>query len=191
MKDKKKQSMRYSEEELSLIKNTFAENEELLKTLRKFFWQFSLDPIQLEEIKKISAQKELVKLLRKTFLPFLEPDAPFQQVIDLWMTIKLEGITPENAHPIIQSREKLIQYLDQQLKYLENEVVSEPKIYFKDLARMSNLGVDSEENYINLVVRNMIISHVEMQLNQLIVLAGDKEETVNQTIERLKKDSMK
>jgi hypothetical protein len=106
------QEMRISDSELQLIKNTFAGNTDLLK------------------------------LLRKVFLPELSAKAPLGQNIDLWMTVNLENLTPEQA-------------------------------------------------LINLKARNSLIQHVEMQLQMLSILAGQKDETVEQTKARLKKDSSK
>lgn len=104
--------MRFTDAELALIKGTFAENEELLK------------------------------LMRKVFLPELDPSAPIQQMIDLYMTISTEGQTPD-------------------------------------------------EIALNLKARNTLIAHLEMQLGQLRILAGMKNESVEQTQERLQKNSNK
>lgn len=79
------QQMRYTDEELGMIKNTFKGNEKLLK------------------------------LLRKVFLPELDPDAPIGQVIDLWMTVKIDDLTPEQALINIKARNTLITHIDQQL----------------------------------------------------------------------------
>lgn len=104
--------MRITDAELSLIKMTFAENDTLLKTLRKIF------------------------------LPELDPTAPIGQNIDLWMTLKVDDQTPE-------------------------------------------------EVYVNLKARNTVIQHIEMCLQQLEILAGMKEESVEETKNRLAKDSSK
>lgn len=108
----KKGEMRITEEELSVFKSTFAENDTLLKALRKIF------------------------------LPEVSPSSPIGQNIDLWMTIPLEDLTPEEA-------------------------------------------------LINIKARNSLINHVEQCLMQIKALSGLKEETVAQTVERLKKDSNK
>lgn len=110
--NKNGQQMRFSDADLSLIKNTFANNEELLK------------------------------VLRKVFLPELTADAPIGQNIDLWMTLKIEDLEPEQA-------------------------------------------------LINIKARNTVIQHLEMSLMQLSILAGQKEETVDETKKRLAKDSSK
>lgn len=104
--------MRITDAELSIIKGLFAENEPALK------------------------------LLRKIFLPELDPTAPIGQNIDLWMTIKVEDM-------------------------------------------------DAEAALINIKARNTLISHVEQQLMQLKTLAGFKKETVEETKDRLAKDSSK
>lgn len=111
MKDGNKE-MRISDIELSLIKNTFADNDQLLK------------------------------IMRKVFLPEITGDTPIGQSIDLWMTVKVEDMSPEEA-------------------------------------------------IMNLKARNTVIQHLEMCLMQLKVLAGQKDETIEQTKERLKKDSSK
>lgn len=108
----KKAEMRITDAELSLLKMTFADNDILLKTLRK------------------------------VFLPEISPDIPIGQQIDLWMTVKIEDMTPDQA-------------------------------------------------LINLKARNTVIQHLEMCLGQLKVLAGTKEETVEETKDRLAKDSNK
>jgi hypothetical protein len=114
MSEKKsvKPEMRITDAELSLIKMLFADNDVALK------------------------------LLRKIFLPEITADAPIGQNIDLWMTLKVEGVPMEEA-------------------------------------------------IINLKARNTVIQHLEMCLNQLKVLAGTKTESVEETKDRLAKDSSK
>lgn len=104
--------MRINDEELSLIKALFADNPSALK------------------------------LLRKIFLPEVTSDAPIGQQVDLWMTLKVDDLTPEQA-------------------------------------------------IINIKARNTVIQHVEGCLMQLYLLAGQKEETVEDTKKRLAKNSTK
>lgn len=97
------QQFRITDEELSLIKNTFANNEALLK------------------------------LMRKLFLPELDPNAPINQNIDLWMTLKIEDLTPEQAIINLKARNTVIQHLESQLMNLQilagspNESVEDTK----------------------------------------------------------------
>lgn len=104
--------MRFTEQELSLIRNTYKDNTELLK------------------------------LLRKVFLPEFDPQAPIGQNVDLWMTLDLTGKTPEEA-------------------------------------------------FQHILVRNALIGHVEFQLQQLQFLANQAEETPEEALAKLKKNSTK
>jgi hypothetical protein len=67
-------------------------------------------------IKKLfKGNDEALKLLRKMFLPELDPSAPFGQMIDLWMTVDIKDMTPEEAYVNLKARNTLITHLDQQL----------------------------------------------------------------------------
>ena len=97
------QEMRISDKELQLIKNTFSDNEDLLK------------------------------LMRKIFLPEIDPKAPLGQNLDLWMTVKVEDIPPEQAIINLKARNSLIQHIEMQLLALrtlagfKEETVEETK----------------------------------------------------------------
>lgn len=106
------QQMRFTDQDLSLIRNTFKDNEPLLK------------------------------LLRKVFLPEIDPNAPIGQMIDLWMTVDVETVDPERA-------------------------------------------------VVNLKARNSLITHIEQQLMQLKILAEKTEQTPEELLTGLRKDSSK
>lgn len=110
--DKQKSEMRISDIELSLLKNTFSENDALLKVLRKIFF------------------------------PEITAEAPIGQNIDLWMSLDINGMSPEEA-------------------------------------------------MINLKARNSLIGHIENCLLQIKILSGMKDESVEETKDRIKKNSSK
>lgn len=190
MADKKKQTMRFNDAELSLMKNTFSENEELLKAIRKVFLQMPLDAIDISIIVgTFKGKKELMALMSKTFKPELDPNAPLHQLVDLWMSLDLKDKALSEMMPIFQARKLLIDLLDQQLKALAD--ISEEKEQFSviDIASLVEIkGKDIGELYSNLMARNTLITHIDSQLTQLSILAGQKEETVEQIKERLMKD---
>ncbi len=80
--------MRFSDDELNLIKTTFGGNEKLLK------------------------------LLRKVFLPEYDFNAPLGQVIDLWMTIDVTNLTPDMAYIRLLARNQTISHVEQQIMQL-------------------------------------------------------------------------
>ena len=81
--------MRFSDSELALIRGVFYENDQLLK------------------------------LMRKVFLPEIDPTAPLGQLVDLWMTIDLKDKDPEEAMINIKARNQLIMHVEQQLLQLQ------------------------------------------------------------------------
>lgn len=188
---KKKQLMRFTDEELSLIKNTFADNDGLLKALRKHFLQLELNNEDKSLLKNfITSKKDVIAVIRKQFLPTIDGEAPLHQVIDLWMTVAIKEKTPEQAYPLLVSRAKLIDFLDQRLLELEGKKILDSK-----LVSLKALGWNQNKipinAYCDLMARNIAIEHTELQLSQFLVLGGLKEETVEQTKERLFKNSTK
>lgn len=85
---------RFTDKELQVIKTLFKDNEEGLK------------------------------VLRKVFLPTYDFNAPFGQVVDLWMTVPATDITPEYAYVNWKARNQVISHIEQQLiqlQFLANE----------------------------------------------------------------------
>lgn len=188
---KKRQVMRYSDQELQLIKGVFAENDELLKSIRKVFYQMPLTAVDLSRLSITFNGKEGVqKVLRKTLLPTIDAEMPLQQNIDLWLTMKLKEMMVEEASVHLDSVNTWIKYIDQQLKVIESGKYSKkPTIRFKDLENIKDKP--AYEKFADMLARNTIVNHVEQQLKQLEILGGLKEESPEQTIERLSKDSSK
>jgi hypothetical protein len=187
---KEKRSMRYDDKELELVKLSFAENDELLIAIRKVFLQLPTTALEQAILVNLKTNEDLLKVIRKTFLPTIDGDAPFNQVIDLWMTIELKNKEPKEAYLEITAREKLISYLEQQLKVLEGGVPSINDVQLNDLTKVLAKS-KADEMLTNFVMRNTLIQHTEQQLHMFSILSGLKNETVEQTKERLKKDSMK
>lgn len=184
-----KQKMRFTDKELSIIKNTFSDNEDAVKVIRKVFLQMPLSALdEAIAINTFKGKDELNAVVRKTFLPTLDGEAPIFQVVDLWATIDLKDKTLAECILSFKSRELLISYIDQQLNKL-SDLSTEETIKFADMIDFNDKLV--EEAYINMVTRNTLINHVEQQLSQFTILAGEKTETVEQTKERLFKNSSK
>lgn len=90
-----KTQRRYTDEEVNIIKSLFKGNDKALK------------------------------ILRKTFLPTYDYEAPLGQVVDLWMTLKLDDQTPQQREVNILARNQVITHIEQQLiqlQFLANEV---------------------------------------------------------------------
>lgn len=186
--------LRYTDVELSILKATFAENEPLLKAVRKVFLQLPLGEQDENELNVFKGNEELNRIMRKTFLPELDGDTPLGQQIDLWMILNIIEKTPEEAEPHMAAREWVINYIEQGLDALQGEIdINNRWILETFIPKLVNN--ESEPNakvlYSKLIARNTIVQHVEMVLNQINFLAGLKTETTEETKKRLMKDSNK
>ncbi len=187
----KKQKIRFTDTELSVIKSSFAvsenDNDDLARALRKVMLQMPLDPIDVSILATIREQKELLAVIRKTFLPTLDSNAPFHQLIDMWLTVPLKDRKVEEAYTHLKSMQIVIDYKEQQLTFLEKGIIGEI-----ELTKLGSLkGKQAERAYVEMLARNTIIQTTEMDISQLIILAGLKDETTDETMKRLEKDSMK
>jgi len=79
------QQMRITPEEFAIIRTTFKDNDALLK------------------------------LMRKIFLPEIDPTAPLGQMVDLWMSLNMKELTAEQALVKLEARNSLILHVEQQL----------------------------------------------------------------------------
>lgn len=86
--------MRITEDEIKVIKGLFKDNEPALKVMRKIF------------------------------LPEIDPKAPLGGMIDLWMTVETKNLSMEEALVNLKARNMLITHTEQmliQLSMLANQ----------------------------------------------------------------------
>jgi len=184
----KEQVMFLSDDELQLVKNTFAENDDLLKVLRKHFLQMKMTEWEQEIVKTIKG--DVLKVVSKVFLPTLElENVPIGQEMDVYLmqcNSIIEGqMSATEAIANIKARKKVFNYMDQSLKVLGGEDV-ENKIVFADW-----LNADGQALYENYIARNMIAVQIKNQLIKLKLLAGQKNETMEETLKKLNQNSNK
>lgn len=82
--------------------------------------QMRITPVEISILKNtFKGNEELVRLMRKIFLPELDPYAPIGQNIDLWMTVDIKDRTPEEAMIQILARNQLISHVDNMLNQIK------------------------------------------------------------------------
>lgn len=188
MQEKKKQTMRFSDAELDLVKRTFAENDTLIILLRKKFLQFALSEAETENLQKaFPVGSEVYDLLFKFFNPKLDPEAPIYQVTDMWLNVEIKDRDTEMSIPYILARKKICEYWDK----LSQNMHADDCFAFSLDSLLNLEGKTDREIHVDVLTRNAIVSHTEAHLNQAYLLAGLKTETIQQTTERLKKNSTK
>src|SRR3990167_1213525 len=180
------QNSRYTKEELSLISNTFFERDDILMAIRKFFLQGELDARQKSLIARLS--EETVKTVRKCLLPEIDPDAPFYQMTDLWVSIDTRNKLAEDVYLDMRARKIVIDYLEEQFDRLSGK--SRIGIKLTDL--IFNNSKDAETAFIELKARNTLLSHIDIHLEELRILAiSNAEINQEEKIKRIQRNSLK
>jgi hypothetical protein len=178
--------LRFSDEELGLIKRLFADNDVLLIAMRKALFGYELSASEKSLLKQLQTD-EVEALVRNIFKPELNPDAPiFQQVNDLWATVPVMELDPASAKHHIDSTLLLEEYLEEALKRL---LGGKSKMTLEALRNPR--GKEEYEAYVELLTGNKLRNHVEIHLNLLKVVSGQKEESMEEAKRRLLQDSNK
>lgn len=185
---KKEAARRITDAELSLLKNTFAERQDIFILMRKVFFQVKLSASEQKLLKPVFSSQPVLDIVRKIFLPEIWFEAPIGQQVDLWMTIEIKDKSIDELAAHIEARKGIIEFLVAGLYRLQNfsnENLNDSIVNF------FVKGKDDKEVFVNLLTRNSFINHVEQQLNQINFLSGMKTETVEETKTRLAMNSNK
>lgn len=187
----KDQQLMFNKDELRLIKSVFGDNDELLYAIRKVLLQFPLTDKEKEAL-RTQLTPEVYAVVKKRIFPDLDPDAPFGQLGDFFQTLSqdLNSKGVEEMRERFAAKDLQIQYLDQQFSVLKD--IDAPIAELLRLDDMKRLkGKDDISRYVDTISRNFLLGYVDGLLNMLKVLAGTKEETVEEQQERITRNSNK
>ena len=184
----------FNSNELSLLKNTFAENDALLYTIRKVFLQFDLTDKEVALI-KTAITPEVRQVLRKRMLPELTPEYPLGQIPSLLTTLtdQLRVKDIEEMKPQFESKLLQENYLKQCFAQLdaiaEGEKVPVSVIGLHELANMD--GKPQEQVFVEMTAYLFLLGYIDPMLILVRSIAGEKEETVEKQKERMTRNSNK
>lgn len=185
MADKAKKELIVKDDEIELIKATFADNQYLLKALRALFCGLGVNTEEKNLIKTVFANEKLRALMRKRFLPEVSKDTPIGQVTDKWMGVETQifGVNRETIFQSLMSKQETIDMVEKALGLLENPDGEQFDVSYNPKLNMA------DEFGIKLLARNHYLRHIETQLTFLMTIAGQKEETIEQAKKRMQVDS--
>ena len=127
------------------------------------------------------------KLMFKEFMPELNFETSFSNNVDLWTTISFGEKGMDESVLLIQTRQLFSKYVTEGLSNL-----LDGKTSFNDITKMDFSTADaSYDTLVAIKARAEYIAHVEMRLNVLSIIAGQKTETVEQQKKRLLQNSSK
>jgi hypothetical protein len=188
MRPEKDQVYIFTDDQLSLIKNTFAENDELLYAIRNVLLQFPLSEGQTKLVK--SLKPEVIEILRIRMLPELGPKFPLGQLPSLLSTLTEDMKTHdvELMAPKMEAKVKEIAYLEQQFQKLAN-LDTEEMLRLKDMGHL--MGKSPYQQFVDIAAYLFLVGYIDPSLNMIRVIAGTKQETVEETKKRMHRDSSK
>ena len=182
-----KQESRCSEEQLDILKGAIAENELVISAIRKIFLENELTENEEKALDLAVRKKPAVQeVLRRHYCPKLVVDAPVGQVQDRLATIPVADLAPEIAILQAEGVERAEECLE---AHLEEMFTGKPGVSYKTLYNREE--EDFYSRYIGLFARHKYIVDAERLTHHLQLLAGQKSETPEQTMERLRKNSAK
>lgn len=183
----KDQTMRFNDIELGIMKRVFADNEDLIFIVRKVLFQSELTKGERNML-DASLSDEVNSLLKKMFVPELDTESPLFQMTDLPLGLNLamnsKGV--EEMQPLFEAKKLEMDYLNQQLEAIKNENSSK-RIRFSSMAKLEPYP----KAFVGVTARNWLLVFIDSSLQQIKILAGTKKETLEETMERISKDSAK
>jgi len=190
MQPEKDQYFIFTEAELSLIKNTFSDNDELLYAIRNVLLQFPLSDGQKATL-SVGLNENVISVLRKRIIPELAPTYPLGQLPSILTTLtqELKAKDANEMAPQFIAKQLEIDYLEQQFTRLEGKEVEEI-IKLCDMGCLDD-GKTSDEQYINMTAYLFLLGYIDPMLGMIKNLAGAKDETPEEQKKRLTRDSSK
>lgn len=185
--EEKKQVGRFTDTEIEIVKNTFKDNDQLIKSIRKSMLQLPLNAVDLSAL-QLNLKGQVPDVIRKQFTPVIDGTEPLGAITDNWFAIDIKGRLFEDAIPVIKAHIKLIDYVNQQLDELTTGK-EKRDILLKDLTAFDKKA--DMDIYIDLIARNTIILVIEQKLMALNQMANQIDETPQQREEREKRNSSK
>lgn len=185
MADKK--ALMYSDSDIELIKATFAENDYLIIAVRKLFFGAELTQEEKNSIKEAFKDPKVIEVLRRKIYPVFNAETPVGQISDPWIGVEEQifGASRDTISQAINSKAVAISMFEQAFNSLKNPDGEQVSIKFDPLS------LNADELAINLIARNLYMKGVETGLLGVKMIAGKKDESIEQTLARLQQDSSK
>jgi hypothetical protein len=181
----------FNDAELKLIQVTFADNEALIYSVRKVLLQAPLSPAEKELVKQ-SMTPEVFAVIKKRLFPDFDYDSPLTQIADYRsiITNDIKSKPFEDSEILLDSLDIEIAYFEQQFERLKDVTLINETVIDLQLLR-NTFGKEPRRRHVELRAYLDILGYVDPQLNHLKVIAGTKEETLEQKKNRMSKDSNK
>jgi len=175
----------YNDKEIELLKATFAENDFLLLAIRKLFFGSEITDEQKKVIVATFKSEEVRAVLQRKVYGLNNLDTPIGQLSDFWLGAEKQifGASKETILQSVSSKALVLSMFEKAFALLTNP--DGEKVNIKYVLE------EDDELGIKLIARNMYMQAIETSLLTIKTIAGQKSESLAETIARLKQDSSK
>lgn len=183
----KNKTIRYNDNDLSLMRNTFAGDDTVLYAIRKFMFGMELTEGEQKFIGNLT--DEMKTLIRKVFLPQIDGEAPLFQLFDMTLALKeeMKGKSYEEQRMAIEIKALEMDYINQRLDLMEGIQSTE-----KELSLVNMADLNSDNAVVNISARNYLLSYIDSFCNEMRLFGNQKDkEEIKDTATRLAQDSTK
>lgn len=179
----------YNQAELSLIQKVFSENDVLLYIIRKVLLQFPLTEVE-KGLFRMQVTPEVHAVLKKRLLPDIGDEYPIGQLPSILVSLseQLKAKNVDELEEQFASKELEIDYLEQQFAVLKDLDAPQP-IKLKEMAVLK--GKSLEQKFVGISAYLFLLGYIDPMLNMIKVIAGSKDETPEEKLKRLERDSTK
>lgn len=178
-------------EEIKVFKEHFFGQEVLLKSIRSLLIGLEVSDEEKKRIQAVFSNQAVLTMFRHRIYQLDTDDVPLGSLNDLWMGLdaKLQGASTDAIYQAIKVRTRIIKLFQQIESYLRNPFQEkiDLKVNFDVIEHSFNLA----ETACDIMARNMYIKSVDMVLAVIHSLTKNKEETPEEIVEKIKKDSSK
>lgn len=181
-----KEEISIVERDIEVIKKNFADNEYLLKATRALLLGMEVSKADKKLISDVFSDNLLKEAVRrKIYSPSLSNEAPIGQIADFWVGLEqqLFGVSKEIIFQTMSVKEKVFSMLNHAFDLLSNPELDKPNVEVK----LNPL----DEYQIELIARNLYVKAVDTGLMYIKMIAGKKEESVQDAKKRLMQNSNK
>lgn len=177
-----------NEDNIALLKNAFADNEELLVSIRNLFFGFQVSDSEKAVIRSIFSDPKLKAELTRRLMGRFAPDLPIGTSNDFWAGTEQQilGKFPDEIAQVMGYKQRCKEMFEVALNLLDDP--NGPKNNVVDFNPKHDL---KDTLHISLLARNQYIKTIETTLVFIKAIAGTKSETPQQAKKRLEADSSK
>lgn len=190
MQPEKDQYFIFTDGELSLIRNTFADNDELMYAIRNVMLQFPLSDGQKATL-SVGLTPAVLAVLKKRILPEINGSFPLGQLPSILTTFteNLKVLSPDEMGIHFAAKQLEIDYLAQRFEEMEHGVTPSKPITLSEMSLLTDKSI--EEQFINMTAYLFLLGYIDPMLGMIKNIAGQANETPEEQKKRLTRDSSK